>query len=314
MGRNRVLSLLPLSPYLWLEHTLPFSISQTLPAFPEKCHCAIFFIAEIAYQTDTTRSTSAKAHQVQNGRLKKHSKDHHSSTHRSPTGPVFSTEQSTIPSVSVQGPRRAISVADLPSWGETRSPRIRKTSVLAGEFHLSPDTALMRYNSRSSEMLDFPLTHHTGNPLKNSLSPFLGRKSPRNSTSRSSESGIILTSQKYHHNHQPVFAPSPRLVRKTSCPPKLSLQSTRQEEFIPLHVNRNTHVNSSKHVAIGTDLPKLNSSHSALHGHSPDDSEDEAPNTALSRLQDCTLQEKVNNFLRSLEREQVAQDDQEEKS
>jgi len=92
-----------------------------------------------------------------------------------------------------------------------------------------------------------------------------------------------------------------------------------QEEIVPLQLSRdNTGSTSRTLPTIGTDLPKLSVTQGVEKGSQFD--EGKCPSGRVSPLglhaeaTDCNLQEKVNNFLRSLERTDVAHEPTEETS
>lgn len=90
-----------------------------------------------------------------------------------------------------------------------------------------------------------------------------------------------------------------------------------QEEVIPLQLSRDNNGSTSRAPAtMATDLPRLNVSHGVEQA--PQFDEGKCPSGSVSPLgphvdgMDCTLQEKVNNFLRSLERTDAAHEPTEE--
>jgi len=76
-----------------------------------------------------------------------------------------------------------------------------------------------------------------------------------------------------------------------------------QEEVIPLQLSRDNSGSASRvHATKATDLPKLTVSHGVEKGHQIDEDKCIMPLGLHVEGTDCTLQEKVNNFLRSLEK------------
>lgn len=92
-----------------------------------------------------------------------------------------------------------------------------------------------------------------------------------------------------------------------------------QEEVIPLQLSRDNNGSTSRASAtMATDLPKLGVSHGLEQAPHVDDVK--CPMGSISPLglhvdgMDCTLQEKVNNFLRSLERSDDDHDEPEQRT
>jgi len=88
-----------------------------------------------------------------------------------------------------------------------------------------------------------------------------------------------------------------------------------QEEVIPLQLSRDNNGSASRTLTTkGTDLPKLSVSHGVGKGHQIDEDKCVSPLGLHVEGTDCTLQEKVNNFLRSLEKTDITHEPTEETS
>lgn len=208
-----------------------------------------------------------------------------------------SSEHSSSSTNGLSAPRRKISVTDPPPTKEL-SPRLRKSSS-QNSLLLSANATSNRAKTRSAEMINAASTHHGGSALNDSLSPSL-RKVSAESVNR--VASPLFLRRKLSHHHAPRQSSPPRMVRKISCPPQVQhLPSVHQEEVIPLQLSRDNSGNASRAgITMTTDLPKLDMSRGIESG-SPFEG-NVSPLGLHDGGMDCTLQEKVNNFLRSLDR------------
>ena len=215
--------------------------------------------------------------------------------------PSNSSEHSSS-SATLSVPRRKISVTDPPTMKEL-SPRLRKT-YSQSSLQVNSHTSLNLAKARSTEMLNIVPANPGGNvPLRK----------------LSSESNNLAVSPLFYrrklsqHHPQSLSSSPPRPIRKISCPPKMQHQlRVHQEEVIPLQLSRDNTGSTSRPLAtMGTDLPKLSVSPGVEKGPQFD----EGSHSGLHvEGMDCTLQEKVNNFLRSLEKTDVPHEPTEETS
>lgn len=189
------------------------------------------------------------------------------------------------------------------------SPRLRKTSSQIS-LQVNSHTSLNLAKARSTEMINIVPANPGGNvPL---------RKLSSESTNPVA-SPLFYRRKLSQHHPQSLSSSPPRPIRKISCPPKMQHQlKVHQEEVIPLQLSRDNTGSTSRTLAtMGTDLPKLIVSHGVEKGHQ---FEGKCPSGCESHSglyvegMDCTLQEKVNNFLRSLEKTDVPHEPTEETS
>lgn len=212
--------------------------------------------------------------------------------------------------------RRKISVTDPLSTKEL-SPRLRKT-YSQSSLQVGSNSTLNRAKARSTEMLNIPSAYPGGNALNDPFMPPLRKISgePINRVA-----SPLFARRKMSHYHPSSLSSPPKPIRKISCPSTMQhfVRSVHQEEVIPLQLSRdNTGSTSRVAVTMTTDLPKLGVSHGIEQAPHFDD--DKCPKGNVSPLglhvdgMDCTLQEKVNNFLRSLERSDDTQEPEEKTS
>lgn len=209
-----------------------------------------------------------------------------------------SSDHSSSSTTALSVPRRKISVTDPPSTKEL-SPRMRRTPS-QNSLQVSASTTLNRSKTRSTEMINIASTHQNGSSaLNDPLSPSLRKVS---ADSMSHVGSPLFIRRKISHHHTPRQSSPLRVVRKISCPPQIQhLPIVHQEEVIPLQLSHdNSGITSRLTATTATDLPKLDVSHGVEQG-SPFDGNVSPLGLHVDGL-DCTLQEKVNNFLRSLER------------
>ncbi|KAL9971425.1 hypothetical protein ACROYT_G023945 [Oculina patagonica] len=213
-----------------------------------------------------------------------------------------SSDLSSSSTTTFSVPRRKISVTDPPSMKEL-SPRLRKTY---SHSSLQVNASLNRGKARSTEMINIAPTHSSGNVLNDPFAPSL-RKISSESIHR--VASPLFYRRKLSHHHPPSLSTPPRPIRKISCPSKMQLR-VNQEEVIPLQLSRDTSGSTSRAPAtMATDLPKVGvSNEQAPHMDDGKLMGSVSPLGLHVDGMDCTLQEKVNNFLRSLER---SDDDQE---
>ena len=177
------------------------------------------------------------------------------------------------------------------------SPRLRKT-YSQSSLQVNNHASLNLVKARSTEMINIAPTNPSGSvPLRKlSSEPINHVASP-----------LFYRRKLSHHLPHSLSSP-PRPIRKISCPSKMQHQlRVHQEEVIPLQLSRDNAGSTSRALeTMATDLPKLSVSHGVEKGPQLDDGK--CPSGCVSPLGlhvegvDCTLQEKVNNFLRSLER------------
>ena len=177
------------------------------------------------------------------------------------------------------------------------SPRLRKTysqSFLQVDSHASLNLA----KAKSTEMINIV----PGNPGGNVPLRKLSSESPNLVASP-----LFYRRKLSQHHPQSLSSSPPRPVRKISCPPKMQHQlNVHQEEVIPLQLSRDNTGSTLRPLAtMGTDLPKLSVSHGVEKGPQIDEDKSISPLGRHVEGMDCTLQEKVNNFLRSLEKTDV---------
>lgn len=218
--------------------------------------------------------------------------------------PSNSSDHSSSSKTTISVPRRKISVTDPPSTKEL-SPRLRKTyshSSLQVNVNASLNGGA---KARSTEMINIASTHSSGNDLHDPSTPLL-RKISSESINR--VASPLFYRRKLSQHHPPFLSSPARPIRKISAPSKMQHPlRVDQEEVIPLQLSRDNNASASRAPAtMATDLPKLSMSHEIEQGPQFDDGK--CPMGSVSPLglhvdgMDCTLQEKVNNFLRSLER------------
>ena len=183
------------------------------------------------------------------------------------------------------------------------SPRLRKT-YSQSSLQVNSHTSLNLAKARSIEMLNIVLENPVGNVPSRKLS---------SESINLAVSPLFYRRKLSQHHPQSLSSSSPRPIRKISCPSKMQHQlRVHQEEVIPLQLSRDNTGSTSRALAtMGNDLPKLSVSHGVEKGPQFDEG-------CLSELHvegmDCTLQEKVNNFLRSLEKTDVPHEPTEETS
>lgn len=208
--------------------------------------------------------------------------------------------------------RRKISVTDPLFTKEGREGGLRKT-LSQSSLQVGSDN-LNRAKARSTEMINLASTYPNGHTLNEPSMPSLRK----GSEAVSRVASPIFVRRKISHHHSSPLSSPPRPIRKISCPTKLQQfsRSVCQEEVIPLQPSRESSGSTSRlGVATITDLPKLSMSHVVDHVTQLDD--DKYPRSNASPLgihvdgMECTLQEKVNNFLRSLERSDETQEPKE---
>lgn len=190
------------------------------------------------------------------------------------------------------------------------SPRLRKT-YSQSSLQVNSQAPLNRSKARSTEMINIVPANPGGNvPLRKLSGESINRVA----------SPLFHRRKLSQHHPQSLSSSPPRPIRKISCPSKMQHQlRVYQEEVIPLQLSRDNTESTSRALAtMGTDLPKLSVSHGVEKG--PQINEGKCPSGCVSLLglnaesMDCTLQEKVNNFLRSLESTDVAHEPTEETS
>ena len=196
------------------------------------------------------------------------------------------------------------------------SPRLRKT-YSHSSLQVNTNASLNRAKARSTEMINIASTLSSGNISHDPLTPSL-RKISSESTSR--VASPLFYRRKLSQYHTPSLTSPPKPIRKISCPPKMQHQlQVHQEELIPLQLSRDSTGSTSRASAtMATDLPKLGVSHGVEQASHTDDGNCPMGNISPLGLHvdgmDCTLQEKVNNFLRSLERSDDAHEAEERTS
>ena len=210
-----------------------------------------------------------------------------------------SSDHSSSSTSTLSVPRRKISVTETPLTRELiTSHRLRKTSSQSS-LQLSPKTSINR-SSRSAEMINLATTHPDGSSsLNEPFSPSL-RKLSAESTNHATSPLFIR--RKISQSQPARRSPSPRMTRKISCPSQMQhLPRVHQEEIKPLQLSRDSSGNTSRSaVARTTDLPKLDVSR--VTEQEPLFEGSVSPLGFHVDGMECTLQEKVNNFLRSLEK------------
>ena len=218
--------------------------------------------------------------------------------------PSNSSDHSSSSTTTFSVPRRKISVTDPPSTKELS--RLHKT-YSHGALQVTVNASLNRPKARSTEMINIASTQTNGNTLSDTFPPSL-RKFSSESFNRAASP--LFYRRKLSHNHSPSLSSPPRPIRKISCPSKMQHHMrvhTHQEEVIPFQLSRvNNGSTSRSSVAMATELPKLSVSRVVEQVAQFDESECPLGNVSPLGLHvdgmDSTLQEKVNNFLRSLER------------
>ena len=149
-------------------------------------------------------------------------------------------------------------------------------------------------------MIKVASTHPNGSALIDPFSPSLRKVSAE---SMNHVASPLFFRRKISHQHAPRQSSSPRLARKISCPENSQAQHfprVHQEEVKPFQLSRDNSVTTSR---VAVDLPRLYLDVS--HGIEQESSGFEGNISPLGLHvdgMDCTLQEKVKNFLRSLER------------
>lgn len=211
-----------------------------------------------------------------------------------------SSDNSSSSTNGASGHRRKISVADPPTISVELSPQLRRTSSQSS-LQINPNTVFNRGKTRSAEMINGTSAYHnTGNAINDPFPPRLRKVSAQ---SMNHVASPLFFRRKISQQHATRSSSPSRGVRKISCPP--NLQHTpimQQEEIIPLQLSRDSSVTSSRvTVTMTTDLPKLEMPH-RIEPISPGCEGNVSPLGLHASGMDCTLQEKVNNFLRSLER------------
>lgn len=224
-----------------------------------------------------------------------------SSTLKRPiTKQLSSSSESSSSTTTLSVPRRKISVTDPPATRDLNvSPQLRKAASQSS-LQLSPNTATSRIQARSAETINLSSTQ-------------LGVSPPLRKVSAESVPHMpspLFVRRKIPQNHPPRHSTSPRPVRKISCPPQIHhLPRVHQEEVIPLQPSRDSSGTASRATAtMATELPKLDVSRWSDPGPSTD--ANVSPLGFHVDGMEYNLQEKVNNFLRSLEK---SDDIQEEK-
>lgn len=208
-----------------------------------------------------------------------------------------SSDHSSSSTSTLSVPRRKISVTETPQTRELiTSHRFRKTSSQSS-LQLSPKTSVNR-SSRSAEMINLATTHPDGSSsLNEPFSPSLRKLSAESMNHATSP---LFIRRKISQSQPARRSPSPR-SRKISCPSQIQhLPRVHQEEIIPLQLSRDSSGTTSRTaVARTTDLPKLDVSR--VTEQEPSFEGNVSPLGLHVDRMECTLQEKVNNFLRSLE-------------
>lgn len=221
------------------------------------------------------------------------------------------SEQSSSSTTTVSVPRRKISVTDPPLMKEL-SPRLRKT-YSHSSLQVGPaNSTLNRTKARSSEtILNIASTHSSGNGLNEPFTPSL-RKTSVESINRVASPLFLRRTSKLSAHHPPSLSTPPRPRRKISAPSKMQLYRVQQEEVIPLQLSRDNNGSTSRPATtMVTDLPKLGVSHGIEHAQGLHFDGNVSPLGLHVDSTDCTLQEKVNNFLRSLERSEDSHESEE---
>lgn len=225
-----------------------------------------------------------------------------------------SSDHCSSPAATLLVHRRKISVTDPLFTKEVRQGGLRKT-LSQSSLQVCSDN-LNRAKARSTEMINLATTYPNGHALNEPFMPSL-RKTPNEAVNR--VASPIFVRRKISHYHPSSLSSPLRPTRKVSCPPKLQqfARSVHQEEVIPLQLSREKNGRTSGlSVSMTTDLPKLSISHEVDQVTQIGD--DKCPRGSVSPLgihvvdgMDCTLQEKINNFLRSLERSDDTQEPKE---
>ena len=211
-----------------------------------------------------------------------------------------SSDNSSSSTTAASGPRRKISVADPPTVSVELSPQLRRTSSQSS-LQINANTAFNRGKTQSAEMINDTSTYHnTRNAINDPFPPRLRKVSAQ---SMNHVASPLFFRRKISQQHATRSSSPSRGARKISCLPNLQhTPIVQREEIIPLQLSRDSDVTSSRvTVTMTTDLPKLEMPH-RIEQTSPGCEGNVSPLGLHVSGMDCTLQEKVNNFLRSLER------------
>lgn len=185
------------------------------------------------------------------------------------------------------------------------SPRLRKTS---SQSSLQVNSNASIAKARSTEMLNIASSNPGGSVPSRKIS----------SESINHVASPLFHRRKLSQHHPQSLSSPPRPIRKISCPPKMQHElRVHQEEIVPLQLSRDNTGSTSRGLpTMGTDLPKLSVTQGVEKGSQFDEGKCRSgcvsPLGLHAEAIDCNLQDKVNNFLRSLERTDVAHEPTEE--
>lgn len=200
-----------------------------------------------------------------------------------------SMEHLSTSSSSLSVPCRKISITEpLPTGELSVSPGLRKT--------LSVSSLQLSANNISGTL--------------NSASPPPLRKVSQGCTRRQQQASPLFIRRTLSASNQSRKATSPNLTRKIYTTSQVQhLPRVQQEETRPSQPSRDHSGSASLPVVdMPTELPKLDMPHGLDPGLSFDGNV--SPIDTRVEVVDCTLQEKVNNFLRSLEKSEQTEENE----
>lgn len=208
---------------------------------------------------------------------------------------------------SLSGSRRKISVTDPPPTGKLSvSPGLRKTPSL-NSLQLNTNPTSNRSKELSGETPIQASTNPSISVTLNSSSQPVRKVSPK--PMRKHQGSPLFVRRKLSPGNSTGKLTSPRLVRKISCPPQIEHLPIVHKDTRASQPSRDNNGPTALSVDnIPTELPKLRISRGIELGVSFNGNV--SPVDPNEDVMDCTLHERVNIFLRSLEKNDETQENE----